>query len=148
MVDDKIWKRTVPQTLPTCILNDDHQLVIPKHALTNQELSRYAACLKIPFFRGVFMKDALPAKVWKNETGIVNLDNTDGPGTHWVCYKKLQNKVYYFDSFGNLPPPQELHRYFQNTDSLFYNFNRVQLPNTEICGHLCLEFLATSVSCL
>ena len=92
MVDDKIWKRTVPQTLPTCILNDDHQLVIPKHALTNQELSRYAACLKIPFFRGVFMKDALPAKVWKNETGIVNLDNTDGPGTLGCVIKNFKIK--------------------------------------------------------
>ena len=148
MVNDKIRSRPVPKTLPTCVLNSKKLLVIPKHALTNHELTRYAACLRIPFFRGVFMKDALPSKIWKNETGIVNLDNSDGPGTHWVCYKKLKNKVYYFDSLGNLPPPQELLGYFSKAESVFYNFNRQQMPNTNICGHLCLEFLATSVSCL
>ena len=31
------------------------------------------------------MKDTLPLKIQKNETGIVNLDSIRGPGTHWVC---------------------------------------------------------------
>lgn len=24
---------------------------------------------------------------------------------HWVCYKKVDDTVYYFDSFGHLRPP-------------------------------------------
>lgn len=94
------------------------------------------------------MKDELPERIWKNETGIVNLDNSSGVGTHWVCYKKIKNTVYYFDSFGNLPPPIELLHYFKRAEKVLYNFNKIQKDNTIICGHLCLEFLATSVSML
>uniref|UniRef100_A0A1I7X7L0 ULP_PROTEASE domain-containing protein n=1 Tax=Heterorhabditis bacteriophora TaxID=37862 RepID=A0A1I7X7L0_HETBA len=34
-------------------------------------------------------------------------------GTHWVCYKKIQEKSYYFDSFG-LDPPEEIINYLKN----------------------------------
>lgn len=104
--------------------------------------------MKLPFFRGVFMKDALPKQIMKNETGIVNLDNSDGAGTHWVCYKKLGDTIYYFDSFGNIPPPKELGDYFATANRVLYNHERFQRKNTVICGHLCLEFLASSVSML
>lgn len=107
---------------------------------------RYIKCLKIPFFRGVFMIDSLPEKIWKNETAIVNLDRSSGPGTHWVCYKNLKNNVYYFDSIGNLPPPIELLKYFRNTKKLLYNVIRHQDWDSSVCGHLCLEFLASPIS--
>ena len=32
------------------------------------------------------MKDQLPTKPMKIETGIINLDNSNGEGTHWVAY--------------------------------------------------------------
>lgn len=92
------------------------------------------------------MKDDLPKEMRKNESGIVNLDNSNGPGTHWVSYKRLGGKVYYFDSFGNLPPPKELQEYFRSAKAVFYNYDRQQPDNTSICGHLCLEFLAKAVS--
>lgn len=113
--------------------------------MTNENLVKYASCLKIPFFRGVFMREDLPKNIWKNETGIVNLDNIDGFGTHWVCYKKLKDHVYYFDSFGNIPPPKEMQEYFRSAKKVMHNNKRQQNENTEICGHLCLEFLATSI---
>lgn len=145
MVNDKTRSRFVPKTI-SCILNRKRQLIIPNKPLSNNDLLKYASCLKIPFFRGVFMKDRLPQSIRKNETGIVNLDNTDGPGTHWTCYKKLGKTVYYFDSFGNLPPPKELNKYFRPANKVLYNFDRQQPENSSICGHLCLEFLAKSVS--
>jgi len=86
--------------------------------------------------------------MWKNETGIVNLDSYSGEGTHWVCYKKLQDKVYYFDSLGNIPPPVELLKYFKTAKYVLYNYDNKQPLNTSICGHLCLDFLATPVSAL
>jgi hypothetical protein len=145
MVYDKKRRRTLSKTI-SCLLNAKKQLIIPNRALSNQDLFRYVSCLKIPFFRGVFMKDALPSVMWKNESGIVNLDNSNGPGTHWVCYKKLGSTVYYFDSFGNLPPPKELQKYFRSAKQVLYNYDRQQPDDTSICGHLCLEFLAKSVS--
>lgn len=140
-------KRTVSKTIP-CLLSKQNKLILQNKPLNNDELKRYAACLKIPFFRGVFMRNKLPSKIWKNETAIVNLDDTNGPGTHWVCYKKLMDSVYYFDSFGNLPPPKELKNYFGEIPNIVFNCDRRQREDSSVCGHLCLEFLATSVSLL
>ena len=44
----------------------------------------------------------------------MNLDDATGPGIHWEAYAKRNNRVVYFDSFGNLQPPKELERYFGN----------------------------------
>jgi len=61
------------------------------------------------------MRDALPISgAHRNESGIVNLDDAMGPGTHWVAYAKRNNRVMYFDGFGNLRPPKELMQYFGN----------------------------------
>jgi len=87
------------------------------------------------------MKNNLPAKVNHNEYAIINLDNSDGPGSHWVAYKKRNNFVIYFDSYGNLVPPKELVNYFGNRCSIHYNYNRYQPDNSVKCGHLCLAFL-------
>lgn len=86
--------------------------------------------------------------MWDFETGIVNLDDTHGAGTHWTCYKRFKDTIFYFDSFGNLPPPKELLKYFGNVRNIVYNYERRQAENTSVCGHLCLEFLATNVSLL
>lgn len=148
MDNDSNWKRIVPKTIPSCLLNDRNKLIIPNKALSNADLVEYAYCLKIPHFRGVYMIDNLPKAPWKNEAAIINLDKTTGLGTHWVCYKIINNIVYYFDSFGNLPPPHELQVYFKKASKVFYNVNRVQEWNTDVCGHLCLEFLADDISSL
>lgn len=145
MANVKERKRSLPKALSKCILRNN-KLVVPNKALSNYDLVKYANCLNIPFFRGVFMKDKLPKHIWKNETGIVNLDNSSGPGSHWVCYKKLSDTIYYFDSFGDLPPPKELQKYFCCNKQVLYNNTAVQTYDSVICGHLCLEFLATSVS--
>ena len=89
------------------------------------------------------MRNALPKRPWKHENAIVNLDDDSGPGTHWVCYKKRGDRVFYFDGYGNLRPPIELMRYFTTAD-VRYNYERKQAVNTVICGHLCLEFLSSS----
>lgn len=86
------------------------------------------------------MRNALPRKPRFYETGIVNLDSKDGPGTHWVAYKKRGTDVIYFDSYGNLRPPSEIISYFRG-NQLKYNYNQEQSYNTNICGHLCLKFL-------
>jgi hypothetical protein len=90
------------------------------------------------------MKDGLPKKPRKNEAAIVNLDNTFGQGTHWVCFKKINKKVYYYDSFGNLRPPREVSEYLAGCE-IMYNYEREQSYNSVVCGHLCLKFLSKNV---
>ena len=116
---------------------------IPLRPLTNHDLTYYAKRLGIPYFRGVFMRDSMPVgPPHRYESAIVNLDSSSGTGTHWVCYKKRGNKVYYFDSFGDLRPPADLVRYFGPRADIQYNYDCQQSVDSVICGHLCLKFLS------
>lgn len=87
------------------------------------------------------MRNALPSsKPLVNESAILNLDDKNGTGTHWTCYFKKGETVWYFDSFGNLRPPKELFDYL-NVSKIYYNYERYQDFNSFVCGHLCLQFL-------
>lgn len=91
------------------------------------------------------MRDTLPKKPHINESAVINLDSELGRGTHWVCYKKRNKMVFYFDSFGNLRPPVELVNYLGPAVNIEYNYERKQSFDSVICGHLCLEFLSEHV---
>ena len=85
------------------------------------------------------MRDALIGRdslFNKQECGIVNLDDSENQGTHWVAYSN--NPCIYFDSFG-LDPPLELKQYL-NDDILIQTF-QLQAYDDFICGHLCLHVL-------
>lgn len=110
---------------------------LPNRALTDVDLKKFA--LNIPYFRGVFMRDSLPKHPHLRECGIINLDSSSGPGTHWVAYYKNRDKKEYFDSFGNLQPPVEVIKYLGK--NLMYNYKQEQNYDSSNCGHLCLQFL-------
>lgn len=123
---------------------------LPQRPLTNIDFLKYSKSLKIPYFRGVYMRNDLPRTGPKKYEAIINLDEKNGPGTHWAAYQKIDNTVTYFDSFGNLQPPRELVKYFEVGDGgssgskniiIKYNRERYQKFNTFNCGYLCLEFL-------
>ena len=116
-------------------------------ALTNFDLIDYVKKLKIPYFRGVFMRDNLPKKIRKKECGIMNFNTSLQNGSHWVAYYKNDKYRVYFDSFGCICPI-ELQQYLKspsefenNIKCIHRNTEQVQKPNTVICGHLCLYVL-------
>ena len=118
--------------------------------LTNIDLFKYIDVLKVPKFRGVFMRDELPEQVNPVECGIVNLSPHKQLGTHWVCYAKIHNTRVYFDSFGR-KTPLELQKYLKtakefrnNLPAVWRSTDVVQSSDTKICGHLCL-FVLTSL---
>lgn len=88
------------------------------------------------------MRDQLPKTPLRRECGIINLDTHGGPGTHWVAYRKINNDVEYFDSFGNLQPPTEVINYLGR--NITYNYKREQFEIYN-CGHLCLSFLCKEI---
>lgn len=116
---------------------------MPRHALTNIELKKFASILKIPYFRGIFMSNDLPKSIRTNECGIVNLDDKNSNETHWTAYIKQGTRAIYFDPFGNLKAPLELTNYIKGHYStlLQYNYDALQTYNSYNCGHLCLKFL-------
>ena len=128
-------------------------LVIPNSkGLTNFDLDKHARNLRIPNFRGVFMRDTLPATPYHKECGIVNFNTSKQVGSHWVCY--FNDEMYqriYFDSFGQITPI-EIQRYLKTgidlkngIPAIERNTDIVQRSNTHVCGHLCL-FVLTSLT--
>ena len=118
---------------------------IPNKALTNFELSKYCAKLNIATLRGIFARDSLPACPQWNECGIVNLNTSSEPGSHWVCYFKTGTDRMYFDSFGQITP-YEVQMYLKTKPEIDQqvikrNTDIVQSAGTKVCGHLCLYVL-------
>ena len=124
-----------------------HGAEVSEKTLTNLELLQYVQKLKIPHFRGVFMRDVLPKTVRKIECGIMNLNTSSQKGLHWVCWYKSHKKRIYFDSFGQ-HVRYELERYLKTPQEfknkklvLERNVQGVQYINTSECGTLCLFVL-------
>lgn len=122
--------------------------LLPRKPLTNIDILKYAKLLGIPYFRGVFMRNKLPSKIRKYETGVINLDDDVGEGTHWTAYIKNNKHIDYFDSFGNLRPPIEVISYFFSDGSkntIKYNYDKYQSFNDFRCGQLSLQFIYNNV---
>ena len=115
-------------------------VVLPNVPLSNFQLAEAVKKLKISNFRGVFSRDELPKKPRANECGILNFDDSNGDGTHWVAWvaSVRLGQVLYFDSYG-LPPPTELKKYLKSP--VYYNSERIQPDDEVFCGHLCLYVL-------
>ena len=96
--------------------------------------------LGVKHFRGIFSRDGLPHKI-KKECGIINLDDIQGPGTHWVCYRNIDNVVEYFDPFGLIMPNEALKYFHTSGKRIFYSMDEIQNRNTVLCGYWCLYYL-------
>ena len=117
-----------------------------RRGLYDYELKEYARKFKISHFRDVYDRENLPhTPPLRYEAFIVNLDDVENPGTHWVAVRKIRNLVIYFDSYGDLPPPREILRYYRHYD-IYFNHKNLQPDNSIICGQLCLEFLINTSS--
>lgn len=85
------------------------------------------------------MRDELPKCPFEKECGVINLDSSKNPGSHWVAYAKYNAYIEYFDSYGNLKPPKEFIKYLSS--KVHYNYENIQGGHPFNCGHLCLKFL-------
>ena len=117
--------------------------------LNNLDILAYVEKTGLPHFTGVFTRDNLPAKNSQSniECAIVNLDTSQGVGTHWTCFYRDKNRKVYFDSFGQITPI-EIQKYLktekefrENIPIIQRNTDIVQSINTAICGHLCIMVL-------
>ena len=80
-------------------------MLLPFHPLTNIEISEYYA--NEPSFNGVYSRNNLPKKILKG-TYVINLDEYENTGTHWIALFVKTNEVIYFDSFGIEHIPKEI----------------------------------------
>lgn len=94
---------------------------------------------EISFFFPVLDKYEYKKLAERNEEPkkcIVNLDEPNNPGTHWVAYKTDDNNViHYYDSFGVFPPLDIKKRL------VFYNTSIDQKDKEQNCGWRAMNFL-------
>ena len=120
---------------------------LPRRTLSDDDIMDYVQLLKIPYFRGVKMRDELPLEARMYECGVLNLNTHTQKGSHWTCWFKRGKKRLYFDSFGE-PPPIELLHYLKSQSELEEdlpavkcNAITVQHDQSTECGSLCLYVL-------
>jgi hypothetical protein len=97
--------------------------------LTDTDIDSLVLQLKIPNFKGCFIRDSVP-KLKKGESCIINLNGQ----SHWTALIKLDT-LYYFDSFG-IVAPKVLSKY-----DYIYSEVDLQKMNSTACGWYCLAFL-------
>lgn len=104
-------------------------------SLSNNDLEILVDKMKLPL-NNIIMRDETN-KLTKDGFYIINLDTSDGEGTHWTClyYHPLQS--YYFDSFGFVPP-EEVEDVIT---PYIYNNKDIQDYNSDACGWYCIAFI-------
>jgi hypothetical protein len=109
-------------------------------------------------FKGYYMRDSLPAELSQGESIIINLDDSQGSGTHWITVfhgtdgsvskagigagEPVPAPVFYFDSFG-LPPSDAI---VERLHITAYSNNTFQRMESVSCGLFCLYVLHYCVS--
>ena len=92
-------------------------------------------------FAGVYAADNFPIKLDKNTFVVVNSDNSDQEGTHWVVYCRTGENYAFGDPLGLF-----LHNYKNIYERLvFADLNVIQLidyplqpPTSNLCGLYCI----------
>lgn len=108
--------------------------------LSNFDIDRLMAHYR-PAWQGVFMRNEIPdlSGLDKPAGIVINLQDSRGPGTHWVALYSGPEADFYFDSFG-LPPPQEIVEAGRGR-RLFYSSGRIQSDDSKMCGYYAVIFL-------
>ena len=81
--------------------------------LTNIEINEYY--INEPRFNGVYSRNNLP-KTIKKGAYVINLDEYENTGTHWIALFVKTNEAIYFDSFGIEHIPKEIEHAIGNKE--------------------------------
>ena len=104
--------------------------------LTNFEIKKYYQ--KEPKFNDVYSRNNL-SKI-KHGAYIINLDEHESTGTHWIALYINAENVTYFDSFGVEHIPKEIIKLIGNK-SITTNIYRIQACDSIMCGYICIGFI-------
>ena len=88
--------------------------LLPFHPLTNIEISEYYK--NEPRFNGVYSRNNLPNTI-KRGAHVINLDEYENKGTHWVSLFVKPKYTVYFDSFGVEHIPKDINKFINNGDT-------------------------------
>ena len=95
------------------------------------------------FFIGCFSKDQVKL-IENNKSIIINLQNSNQPGSHWIALKRVNNTIFVFDSFGIGYLPIGIFKVFKNF-KIITNIYRIQDISSNLCGMFCVLFILYNV---
>ena len=90
---------------------------------------------------GTFSKDNVPI-LKNNESSIVNLADSSNKGTHCIAMKFINNKLFYFDSYGIPFIPDIIKKQY---DKIITNIYRIQSIDSIECRKLCILFIKSNI---
>lgn len=95
-----------------------------------------------PYFQGVYPCDWLKMPTLFPAQMVVNLDDSERKGRHWVAlHMPNAGEAYYFDSFGE-PPDGDIEEFLRtNKIDLIYSPFPIQSLISKVCGGYCIYFL-------
>ena len=92
---------------------------------------------------GTFSKDNVPI-LKNNQSAIVDLDDSLGKGMHWISYRKIGNKIFYFDNYGVAYIPDIIKNQYPN-HKFICNIYRIQSIDSVLCGRFCILFVKSNI---
>ena len=92
---------------------------------------------------GTFSKNKVP-KLKNNQSTIVNLANSNDKGSHWIGMKFINNKLFYFDSYG-IPYIPDVIKNQYSDDKIITNIYRIQSNDSNECGKFCIMFIQSNI---
>ena len=107
------------------------------HPLTNIEINEYYK--NEPRFNGVYSRNNLPNKI-KKGAYVINLDEYENTGTHWVSLFVKPKYTVYFDSFGVEHIPKGINKFIGNK-KIKASIFRIQTYDSIMCGYFCIKFI-------
>ena len=100
-----------------------------------------------PKFNGVYSRNNFPNKI-KKGAYVINLDEYENNGAHWVSLFVKPKYTVYFDSFGVEHIPKEINKFIRSKElghavrnDIKSNIFRIQAYDSIMCGYFCIEFI-------
>ena len=90
---------------------------------------------------GTFSKDNVPI-LKNNESTIVNLANSFNKDTNWIAMKFIDNKLFYFDSYGIPFIPDIIKKQYKK---IITNIYRIQSNDSNECGKFTILFIKANI---
>lgn len=102
--------------------------------ITNIDLENLGLKYNLPNFKVIMNNEILKEKYKPNSLYVVNLEDDNEAGSHWVSVVTKNNQSCYFDSFG-APPSLEVEKFLHKSKSKYMFNNRIiQDLNSTNCG--------------
>ena len=92
---------------------------------------------------GTNSKDNVPI-LKNNQSTIINLQDSDKKGSHWVSYCKRNDKIFYFDLYGIAFVNNFIKNQYPN-HKFISNIYRIQSIDSNQCGRFCILFVKFNV---